>query len=208
MAATNWSQTTVSKVLHFDSVSLNFVPKGPLDNKPALVQMTHWHWTMDKPLSEPVMVYFTDEHGIHELRFYVAVSSITFLLCKQETHRKLYWWYRFHFRFRYELSEDGYTILNKTTLELSTMRPIELWFCVEGQKRYKHIWRILCIAGLTQASHRLGKACDLLRNVSSRVRFMFHFKWLILTVYFKDILSTILSAFRKRYGCIDKVVRK
>ena len=26
-------------------ISLKFVPKGPIDNKPALVQIMAWHWT-------------------------------------------------------------------------------------------------------------------------------------------------------------------
>ena len=36
--------------------SLKFVPKGPVNNIPALVQITAWCRPGDKPLSEPVMV--------------------------------------------------------------------------------------------------------------------------------------------------------
>ena len=36
--------------------SLKFVPKGPINNIPALVQIMAWHRPGDKPLSEPVMV--------------------------------------------------------------------------------------------------------------------------------------------------------
>ena len=36
--------------------SLKFVPKGPIDNIPALVQMMAWRRLGDKPLSEPIMV--------------------------------------------------------------------------------------------------------------------------------------------------------
>ena len=35
-------------------ISLKFVPKGPIDNKPALVQVMAWCWSGDKPLSEPM----------------------------------------------------------------------------------------------------------------------------------------------------------
>ena len=35
--------------------SLKFVPKGPIDKIPVLVQIMAWHRTGDKPLSEPVM---------------------------------------------------------------------------------------------------------------------------------------------------------
>ena len=36
-------------------ISLKFVPKGPINNIPALVQIMAWHRTGDKPLSEPMM---------------------------------------------------------------------------------------------------------------------------------------------------------
>ena len=37
-------------------ISLKFVPKGPINNIPALVQIMAWRRPGDKPLSEPVMV--------------------------------------------------------------------------------------------------------------------------------------------------------
>ena len=37
-------------------ISLNFVPKGPINNIPALVQIMVWRRRGDKPLSEPMMV--------------------------------------------------------------------------------------------------------------------------------------------------------
>ena len=37
-------------------ISLKFVPKGPINNNPALVQIMAWRWSGDKPLSEPMMV--------------------------------------------------------------------------------------------------------------------------------------------------------
>ena len=37
-------------------ISLKFVPDGPINNIPALVKMTAWCRTGDKPLSEPMMV--------------------------------------------------------------------------------------------------------------------------------------------------------
>ena len=38
------------------AISLKFVPKGPINNIPALVQIMAWRWPGDKPLSEPMMV--------------------------------------------------------------------------------------------------------------------------------------------------------
>ena len=37
-------------------ISLKFVPKGPINNIPAVVQIMAWRRPGDKPLSEPVMV--------------------------------------------------------------------------------------------------------------------------------------------------------
>ena len=37
-------------------ISLNFVPNGPIDNIPSLVQIMAWRHPGDKPLSEPMMV--------------------------------------------------------------------------------------------------------------------------------------------------------
>ena len=37
-------------------ISLEFVPKGPINNNPALVQIMAWRRPGDKPLSEPMRV--------------------------------------------------------------------------------------------------------------------------------------------------------
>ena len=59
------SQTTLSnafswmKMLEFRisiKISLKFVPKGPINNIPSLVQIMAWRRSGDKPLSEPMMV--------------------------------------------------------------------------------------------------------------------------------------------------------
>ena len=36
-------------------ISLKFVPKGPINNIPALVQIMAWRWIGDKPLFEPML---------------------------------------------------------------------------------------------------------------------------------------------------------
>ena len=42
-------------------ISLKFVPKYPLDNKPVMVQRIG-----DKPLSEPMLIRFTDAYMRHK----------------------------------------------------------------------------------------------------------------------------------------------
>ena len=49
----------------FIHISLNFAAKDPVNNNPALVQVMVWHQPGDKPLSEPIMVYFTDAYMRH-----------------------------------------------------------------------------------------------------------------------------------------------
>ena len=39
-------------------ISLKFVPNGPINNIPALVQIMAWRRPGDKPLSEPMVVSF------------------------------------------------------------------------------------------------------------------------------------------------------
>ena len=46
-------------------ISLKFVPKGPINNIPALVQVMAWRRSGDKPLSDPMMVKFTDAYMRH-----------------------------------------------------------------------------------------------------------------------------------------------
>ena len=41
-------------------ISPQFVPMGPINNIPALVQIVVWHRSGDKPLSEPMLTRFTD----------------------------------------------------------------------------------------------------------------------------------------------------
>ena len=41
-------------------ISLKFIPRSPIDNKPALVQVTAWRRTGDKLLPELMLTQFTD----------------------------------------------------------------------------------------------------------------------------------------------------
>ena len=42
------------------TISLRFVPKGPIDYKSALVQVMAWHRAGEKPLPESMLTKFTD----------------------------------------------------------------------------------------------------------------------------------------------------
>ena len=46
-------------------ISLDFVPKGPIDNNPALFSIMVWSQTGNKPLSEPMLTGLTDAYMQH-----------------------------------------------------------------------------------------------------------------------------------------------
>ena len=46
-------------------IALKFVPKGPIDNKSALVKVMDWRPTGDKPLPRPMPVQFADAYMRH-----------------------------------------------------------------------------------------------------------------------------------------------
>ena len=66
--------------------SLKFVPQGPVNNIPALVQIMAWRRPGDMPLSEPMMVELTDIHaslGLNELIVYVVINDFNFSFAAQ-----------------------------------------------------------------------------------------------------------------------------
>ena len=48
-----------------NQISLRFIPRSPIDNKPSLVWVMAWHRTGDKPLPEPMMIQFPDAYMQH-----------------------------------------------------------------------------------------------------------------------------------------------
>ena len=46
-------------------IALKYVPKSPIDNKPALVQALAWRRTCDKPLPGPMMTQFIEAYMRH-----------------------------------------------------------------------------------------------------------------------------------------------
>ena len=71
------------------NMSLEFVPRGPINNVPTLVQVMAWRRPGDKPLSEPVMVrvptHIYASLGLNELKkkiFTLRVDCFTLLLAR------------------------------------------------------------------------------------------------------------------------------
>ena len=55
----------IEKLRIFIQISLKLVPKSPINNESALVQIMAWHRSGAKPLSEPLLVYHTDAYMRH-----------------------------------------------------------------------------------------------------------------------------------------------
>ena len=46
-------------------ISLEYVPKGPINNKSSFVQILAWHQSDHKQLTKQMIVYFTDTYMPH-----------------------------------------------------------------------------------------------------------------------------------------------
>ena len=55
---------------------MKFIPKGPNNTIPALVQVIAWCRKGDKPLSEPMMVKLTDAFMRHSATSYEYIDLI------------------------------------------------------------------------------------------------------------------------------------
>ena len=51
--------------IYIYSMQLNYVPKGPIDNKSGLVQVMAWRRTGSMPLPEAILTKFTDAYMWH-----------------------------------------------------------------------------------------------------------------------------------------------
>ena len=57
---------SLSRRFRCQNISLKFVPRGPIDSYPWLVQLMAWRRTGDKTLSESMMTQFTDAYMRHQ----------------------------------------------------------------------------------------------------------------------------------------------
>ena len=61
------------------SISINippqFIPKGPINNIPALVQIMAWRWPGDKPLSAPIMIILLTHIYVTRSQWFNHVSQ-------------------------------------------------------------------------------------------------------------------------------------
>ena len=64
------------------NISLNFVPKGPINNIPALVQIMAWRRPGDKPLSERQAIIWTNDGKFTDT--YMHHSAFSELITSRE----------------------------------------------------------------------------------------------------------------------------
>ena len=114
-------------------ISLKFVPKGPVINIPALVQIMAWRRSGDKPLSEPMMVSLpthicvTRPQWVKKIVSYCICSSVLrysfvhslFQLCLGNLCISKIQWYKntalvswkSDYRIRLEMKKDRQTLM-------------------------------------------------------------------------------------------------
>ena len=63
------------------TISLNFVPNGPTNSMPALVQIMTWRLSGDRPLSEPMLVSLLTHICVTRPQW-VKLYSIGFITCR------------------------------------------------------------------------------------------------------------------------------
>ena len=56
-------------------IAQKFVPKGPVDYNPALIKIMAWRWIGDKPLSEPMLTWFTETY-MRQLKHICATVEV------------------------------------------------------------------------------------------------------------------------------------
>ena len=61
---TFWNTISWTKIFVL-RISLEFIPKGPINNKSAFVQVKTWRWAGEKPLPEPVLTQLNDAYMRH-----------------------------------------------------------------------------------------------------------------------------------------------
>ena len=86
-------------------ISLKFVPKGPINNIPSLVQIMAWRRAGDKPLSEPMMVSllthicvtrpqwdWTTSSGSLSCYLQVVFACVIFMINRHMTWQQIRFW--------------------------------------------------------------------------------------------------------------------
>ena len=71
-------------------ISLKFVPKGPINNIPALVQIKAWRRSGDKPLSEPIMVSLPTNICVNRPQWVNSTLPFKYTYWRNNHHLKVF----------------------------------------------------------------------------------------------------------------------
>ena len=145
-------------------ISLKFVPKGPINNIPALVQIMAWRRPGDKPLSEPMLIFVPTHICVTRSQWVKTGFSLDLLAAHQATISRLIarsrgvskprdWWFELSHRYeicqapRQQCCRDACQILERsnnskyqcrgfeTSRDLTIRRLIRYW---NGALVYMH----------------------------------------------------------------------
>ena len=93
------------------NISLKFVPKCPINNIPALVQIMAWRRPGDKPLSEPMMVILKTHICVTRPQWVNMKPDQTgdWLSTFTEMDMSQFWWHFLFWNLKFEIFVTDYT---------------------------------------------------------------------------------------------------
>ena len=112
-------------------ISLKFVPKGAINNIPALVQIMAWRRSGDKPLSEPMMVGLPTHICVTRPQW---VNARNLLVTKRPINplwpSDTIWWHRSRSTLaQVSLLPDSNKPLPEQMMIHHQLSPVAIWYC-------------------------------------------------------------------------------
>ena len=159
-------------------ISLMFVPKGSINNNPALFQIMAWRHPGDKPLSEPMMVSLLTHICVTRPQWVKGSHMDSSLTYWGSTEKADIWRTTFTKVFFFSMkSLNFYSISLNLVLKApidnkSTMVKIMAW-CQKGNKPFVQpiivYWRIYASLGLTElTTAHLVKISFTIQNITMK----------------------------------------
>ena len=108
-------------------ISVKFVPKGPINNIPALVEIMAWRWPGNKPLSEQMMVRLLMHMCITRTQW-VSTLRKTAFSSSFSSIRLIVIWFKFHYFFPKETNKKLHWLLLSTGVEQTLKHYTNQWF--------------------------------------------------------------------------------
>ena len=108
------------------NISLKFVPKGRINNNPALVQIMAWRRSGDKPLPEPMVVRILTHICVIRPQWVKMVTYCYLLHLLSSTEMDIWFWQNFHHRLHWKLWQ--------WSAKVSFPLNFHQWLCIDRER--------------------------------------------------------------------------